>query len=156
MGQVTKALAAVPPAQVAAAVAAGQPVVAGAYTLEPDEVLVAAKEREGYAVAQEAGYTVALDTTVKPDLADEGLARELVHRLQTLRRDAGFEIADRITVNYAGDADVRRVMQRFADYVKAEPLAPELAEGQPVDDAHAETQNVDGREVTLAVRRVAG
>jgi isoleucyl-tRNA synthetase len=154
MGQVSKALAAVDPAAVAAAVAAGEPVVAGEYTLQPDEILVTAKEREGYAVAQEAGYTVALETAVTPDLVDEGLARELVHRLQSMRRDAGFEIADRIVVSYAGDNDVRRVMQRFAGYVSAEVLALELAEGEPSNGAYTERQNVDGREVTLAVRRL--
>jgi isoleucyl-tRNA synthetase len=152
-GEVGKALAALDPAVVAAAVAAGEPVVAGAYTLAPDEVLVTAKERAGYAVAQEAGYTVALDTTVTPDLAEEGLARELVHRIQTLRRDAGFEIADRITITYAGPDAVRRVMGRFAAYVQAETLALGLHEGAPRDGAHAERQSVDGLEVTIGVRR---
>jgi len=154
IGQINRALSAANPAAVAAAVAAGEQVSLDGYTLEPDELLVTAKEREGYAVAQEAGYTVALDTAITPDLADEGLARELVHRLQTLRKDAGFEIADRITVSYQGDEDVRRVMSRFADYVAVETLAVELKEGSAPDGAYAEQQKLDGQEVMLAVRRV--
>ncbi len=154
MGQVNRALAAAEPAVVAAAVSAGQRVVLDGFTLEPDDVLVTAKEKEGYAVAQEAGYTVALDTTITPDLADEGLARELVHRIQSLRKEAGFEIADRIVVTYAGDEDVRRVMTRFVDYVSAETLAVAVREGQPAEGAYAEAQNVDGREVSLAVQQV--
>ncbi|HZU77236.1 MAG TPA: DUF5915 domain-containing protein, partial [Dehalococcoidia bacterium] len=154
LGQINRALAGAEPAAVAAAAAAGRPITLDGYTLEPDEVLVTVKERRGFAVAQEAGYTVALDTAVTPELADEGLAREIVHRLQTLRRDAGFEIADRIVAYYAGDEDVRRVMQRFADYVAAETLAVELVAGEPVPGAYAERQSVDGREVTLGVERV--
>ena len=154
IGQINRALSAANPAAVAAAVAAGEQVSLDGYTLEPDELLVTAKEREGYAVAQESGYTVALDTAITPDLADEGLARELVHRLQTLRKDAGFEIADRITVSYQGDEDVRRVMSRFADYVAVETLAVELKEGSAPDGAYAEQQKLDGQEVMLAVRRV--
>ncbi|MHB8576567.1 MAG: class I tRNA ligase family protein, partial [Dehalococcoidia bacterium] len=153
MGKVAAALSALPPARVAAAVAADRSVVAGAYTLEPDEVLVTTKEKAGYSVTQEAGYTVALDATVTADLADEGLARELIHRLQSLRRDAGFEIADRITVTYSGDEAVRRVMARYADYVQTETLALGVTEGEAAAGAHVETQNVDGREVTLGVRR---
>ncbi|HEY7294359.1 MAG TPA: DUF5915 domain-containing protein, partial [Dehalococcoidia bacterium] len=155
LGAIRSALAEANPVEVAAWVAAGDPVQLDGFMLEPDEVLVTASEPPGYTVAQEAGYTAALDTTITPDLADEGLARELVHRLQTMRRDAGFEIADRITVTYQGDADVRRVMERFAEYAKVELLALDLCEGDPEPGAYSETQNVDGREVTLAVRRVA-
>jgi isoleucyl-tRNA synthetase len=154
MGQVSRALTALDSAEVAAAIAAGRPVVAGEYTLEPDEVLVTAKERAGYAVAQEAGYTVALDTRVTPELADEGLARELVHRIQSLRKDAGFEIADRIIVSYAGDSEVTGVMERFSGYVASETLAFEITQRPPSDGAYVERQNVDGREVTLGVQRL--
>jgi len=154
VGQVSRALAGAGGAAVAAAVAAGQPVVVGEYTLEPEDVLVTAKERPGYAVAQEGGYTVALDTAVTPDLADEGLARELVHRIQSLRKDAGFEIADRITVSYQGDDDLRRVMARFDSYVKAETLAVQVVAGEAGDGAHVERQTIDGREVTLGVQRI--
>ena len=154
VGQIARALATADAAAVAAAVNANQPITLDGFTLAPDEVLVTAKEKAGYAVAQEAGYTVALDTAVTSALADEGLARELVHRLQTLRKDAGFEIADRIAVTFAGDAEVARVLTGYAAYVQAETLALDLREGEPQPGAHAETQTVDGREVTLGVRRL--
>ncbi|HLZ69073.1 MAG TPA: isoleucine--tRNA ligase [Dehalococcoidia bacterium] len=156
IGLIRNALAAANPADVAESVANDAPVVLDGFTLEPDEVLVTASEPPGYTVAQEAGYTAALDTTITPELADEGLARELVHRLQTMRRDGGFEIADRISVTYRGDAEVRRVMEQYADYAKSELLALVLREGEPEPGAFSDTQNVDGREVVLSVRRVGG
>ncbi|MCJ7491114.1 MAG: DUF5915 domain-containing protein, partial [Dehalococcoidia bacterium] len=98
---------------------------------------------------------VAIDTNVTPALADEGLARELVHRLQTMRRNAGFDIADRITTYYQGGEDIRRVMAGFGDYLRQETLSRELVEGEPPADAHQEEHTVDGQRVRLAVRRAS-
>ena len=70
--------------------------------------------KPGFAAAEEAGYAVAVTTEITPELADEGLARELVRRIQEMRKSAGFEIADRIRLSYDGGADVARVMQRGA------------------------------------------
>ncbi|MFQ5880126.1 MAG: DUF5915 domain-containing protein, partial [Dehalococcoidia bacterium] len=103
--------------------------------------------------ALEASHAVALHPVMSQELIDEGLARELVRRLQTMRKNAGFDIADRIVTYYQGDDDFRRVLQKFGDYVRQETLSRELVEGPPPADAHAERHRVDGREVVLAVRR---
>jgi isoleucyl-tRNA synthetase len=109
----------------------------------------------GAALAEDdAGYAVGLDTNVTPELADEGLARELVHRIQSLRKSAGFEISDRIVVHYAGPERLRDVFATHGDYVREETLADELVEGGPTDGAHAEEQKIEGEVVTLAVARV--
>src|SRR5207244_11911886 len=108
VGRITQLLRAADPNAVAQAVRAGQKVALDGFELEPEEVLVEATAREGLAVVEEAGYAVALTTALTPELVDEGLARELVHRLQTMRRSAGFEIADWIRVTYDGDAPIRR------------------------------------------------
>jgi isoleucyl-tRNA synthetase len=109
---------------------------------------------EGAALADdESGYAVGLDTRITPELADEGLARELVHRIQNLRKAAGFEISDRITVHYGDSERLRGVLVNHATYVQEETLADELVEGSPPADAHVEEQEVDGRKVTLGVRR---
>ena len=109
---------------------------------------------DDYWVSLEGGYMVALDTTVTPELAEEGLARELVHRIQNLRRAARFEITDRIVSYYQGPPKVAEVMDKFADYIRQETLSEELAQREPEDGAHAETQKLDGEEVTLGVKRV--
>jgi isoleucyl-tRNA synthetase len=115
--------------------------------------LVNAVEREGYASAQEAGYVVVVDTDVPPELRDEGLARELVHRIQNLRRDAGFDISDRITTYWQGDEDVRRVIAAHEPYIKGETLSLVIEEAPPPDGAHREEQDVDGHGVVLGVVR---
>ena len=106
-----------------------------------------------YWVSLEGGYMVAVDNTITPDLAEEGLARELVHRIQNLRRAARFEITDRITTFFQGPASVWEVMQKFGDYIREETLSEELVEQEPGDGAHAETQKLEGMEVVLGVKR---
>ncbi|MCH7617205.1 MAG: isoleucine--tRNA ligase [Chloroflexi bacterium] len=118
----------------------------------PDDVLAAAGE--GHVLAEDdSGYAVAVDTRLTPELADEGVARELVHRLQNLRKAAGLEISDRI-VAYHGDSErVAAVLAAHGDYVRAETLADELVAGDPPDGATAEQVKIEGAEVTLAVRK---
>ena len=157
-GEVTaiqEALRRADPASVARAVASGTPVRVDGWELTAEEVLVSSVDREGYASAEEAGYVAVVATELTPELADEGLAREVVHRLQTMRRNAGFDIADRIVTYYKGEEALRRVMQRFADYVRQETLSLELVEGEAPPGAHVETHTLDGQEVTLAVQRRA-
>jgi isoleucyl-tRNA synthetase len=109
----------------------------------------------GAALAEdEAGYAVGIDTAITPELADEGLARELVHRIQNMRKAAGFEIADRISLYYSDAQRLRRVFADYGDYVREETLAEEIAEGRAPDAAYVEEQTVEGEKITFAVRRV--
>jgi isoleucyl-tRNA synthetase len=109
---------------------------------------------DGFTVAEdEAGYAVGLDTAITPELADEGLARELVRRIQNLRRAAGFQISDHIATYYQGPPRLRAVLQKHGDYVRQETLSEELTEGSPPEGAHAEEQKLDGEPITLAVLR---
>jgi hypothetical protein len=105
------------------------------------------------AAAQEAGYTAAVSTTITPELADEGMGREIVRRLQDMRREAGFDLADRITTWYVGDGDVVRVFGSYGDYIRGETLSTEIVAGDPPADAHRAEQDVEGTRVVLAVRR---
>ena len=108
-----------------------------------------------WSVSLQAGYMVAIDTTITPELADEGLARELVHRIQNLRRAAGFEITDRINTYYQGPQRIAEVMGgEHAGYIQQETLSDELVDGEAAEGAHAEHQKLDGMELALAVRRV--
>jgi isoleucyl-tRNA synthetase len=153
---IAKALQSMPEAelaQVARAAQDGRSVDIAGKTLEPDEVLVNGREKEGFASASEDGAVVIVSTEMTPELVQEGLAREIVHRIQNLRKDAGFEIADRIRTYYAGDGDLRDVMRRFDAYVRQETLSLEVEDAPPPPDAHAETASIDGREVTLGVVR---
>jgi isoleucyl-tRNA synthetase len=156
VGDLQRALAAADKAAVAKTAAAGRPVELDGFRLEPGELLVTTQGKPGYAAVEEAGYAAVVTTAITPELADEGLARELVRRIQEMRKNAGFDIADRIRLTYDGDADLARVMQDWGDYIAQEVLAHSVAAGPPEDGAYVEEQDVDGRKVRLAVRRSAG
>ena len=102
----------------------------------------------------EGGYVVGLDMEITPELADEGLARELVHRIQNLRKSAGFEIMDQIEAYYRGPERLRRAAERHANYVREETLSRSLVWDTFPSEAHQETIRLGGEEVTLAVRKV--
>ena len=106
-------------------------------------------------VSLEGGYAVAVDSQLTADLEEEGLAREVVHRIQNLRRDAQFELTDRIITYFQAPEDISNVMNgQFADYIRQETLTDLLAQGTLEDAAKTETVKLDGRELTLAVKRV--
>ncbi|MXZ92834.1 MAG: isoleucine--tRNA ligase [Chloroflexi bacterium] len=109
----------------------------------------------GYSANLESGYMVAVDANITPELADEGLARELSHRIQNLRKSARFQITDRIVTYYQGSDDVARVMATHGDYIRQETLSDDLLAQPPAEDAQSETAKVEGMEVTLGVCRVA-
>ena len=102
----------------------------------------------------EAGCLVAIDTRVTPELADEGMAREIAHRIQGLRRSAQFDLTDRIVTYYHGPEELGRVMQSHADYISQETLSEQLVAGTLDDAEGSDTQKVEGMEVTLAVKRL--
>ena len=114
----------------------------------------ALQQVDDYWVSIESGCLVAIDTRISPELAEEGLARELAHRIQGLRRSADFELTDRIVTYYQGPEEVTRVMRNHAAYISQETLSDELISGPLDDAAKSETHKVDGMEVTLAVKRI--
>ena len=151
VGRIQRALGQADTASIAAAASARQPVTLDGFDLQPEELLISVTGKPGYAVAEEAGYAVAVTTEITPALADEGLARELVRRLQELRKSAGFEIADRIRLSYEGDADIGRVMLAYSDYIRQETLAESIDAGAV--SGYSEEYNIDGRKVRLAVEK---
>jgi isoleucyl-tRNA synthetase len=164
LGPMRAALAALDPAMVAGTVAEGKPVFLTLpgedepLELAPTDLLVETQQREGYAVEQDRGVVVALDTTLTDDLRAEGLARDLVRLIQDMRKDAGFAISDRIHTSYLvssdGGADrLRAALARFGDYVKSETLSLDLAEGPAPEGSYAAVHTLDGAALTLAVRR---
>ena len=143
VARIRQALESADPAELAAQQLAGQPVVVGEYTLEPEEVLVTTRELEGFSVSSDAGYTVAVSTEVTPELLLEGQARELVHRIQNMRRDAGFDIADYITTYYTG-SNLDDLVGTHGEYIKQETLSLNLVCAAPPSEAFAAEQFFDG------------
>jgi len=155
--KVRSALAGLDPARVAEAVAAGLPVMleleGQSLALAPEAVLVQTQPAEGLAVAADKLATVAVDAALTPELKAEGLAREVVRRVQAMRKEAGFDIADRITTYYQAPAELRAVFESWAEYIQAETLTTRLAAEAPPEGAYIEDHKVDGQELTLGVKR---
>ncbi|MFO7635104.1 MAG: isoleucine--tRNA ligase [Caldilinea sp.] len=133
-------------------VAEGEP-----YAVAPEDVEVRVTPRAGFSVAQEAGYLVAVTTELDQALIQEGYARELVRRIQQLRKDAGLEISDRI-VTYIADSELMRdVLAHFGAYVREETLSVELVQLHPdqgdksPDHLPQATFDLDGKTVTVAI-----
>jgi len=103
--------------------------------------------------AEDGGSLVKIEAAITPELRDEGLARELVRRIQTMRKNAGFDIADYIVTYYQGSEELCRIMDTHGGYVRQETLSRELLAGPPPAGAHVEEQKIAGQVITLAVER---
>jgi len=116
------------------------------------DVTISAPTANATAQALPPSVTVELNTNIDQKLADEGMARELVHRLQTMRKQAGFDIADYIYTYYQGGESLKRIIEKHADYIKQETLSRDLITGIP-RDAYTESHKIAGEEITLGVKR---
>jgi isoleucyl-tRNA synthetase len=155
--KVRAALADLDPAEVASKVEGGEnihlemdgnPVI-----LSHEEVLVNTEPAEGLAVAADRFMTVAIDAVLTPELKAEGLAREIVRRVQAQRKKANFNIEDRIKTWYVTSGVLTKVFQTWGDYIKAETLTTELISGKPPGNAFVETHAVDGIEFTVGIKQ---
>jgi isoleucyl-tRNA synthetase len=95
-------------------------------TLEKSDVEITSQDIEGWLVASQGTLTVALDVTLTDDLKKEGIARELVNRIQNLRKDSGFELTDRIAVQFQKDEQIINAINKNLEYIKTETLTDEL------------------------------
>jgi isoleucyl-tRNA synthetase len=119
----------------------------------PEDVEVHMKAGEGLAFAEDRGYMAVIDTRLSDELVSEGLAREVVRRIQSMRRDAAFNVTDRITTRYQASDKIAKAIELFNDYIRTETLSEVLEVGESSEDFHNETFALDGENLTLGVRR---
>jgi isoleucyl-tRNA synthetase len=130
---------------------AGKSITVAGESLSLDDVVVARRPRPGVVVAADDRLSVALDTTVTPTLAREGLVREVVKVVQGLRRSAGLEVSDRITLSWTSDsARIREAMAEHGDWLAGEVLAVALA---PLPPGAGDSFEVDGETIEVAIAR---
>jgi isoleucyl-tRNA synthetase len=143
-------------AQIASRMRAGEPLRLGDFDLAAGDLLVSVDAADGWSAAEEAGYVALVDTRVTPELEAEGMARELVRRLQDLRREAGLEVTDRIRVTWRGDDAVGKVFAEHGPTIADEVLALSLdaGDGNGAVPGGASTEaDIEGHAVTLALQR---
>jgi isoleucyl-tRNA synthetase len=110
-------------------------------------------DKPGYIAVAEGDCWVAIATELSSELEAEGIARELVRRLQTMRRSAGLDISDHIFTYYEGGDSIQLVMTKCAEYIKQETLSRELVSGVPPDGSHTEKFRISGAEVSLGIKK---
>jgi len=123
------------------------------YVIAPEDVEVRSTPRAGYSVAQDGGYLVAVTTTLTPELEQEGNARELVRRVQQLRKDAGLAISDRITLYVADSAVTRALLAGFGPYVQEETLTTKLVQNGVPGEVEQVSFELGGGEVTVGLAK---
>jgi isoleucyl-tRNA synthetase len=128
------------------------------YEIYPDEVDVRAEARSGLTVASEGPYLAALSTELTPELVNEGLAREFVRRVQDLRKQADFDIADRIRLSVAATPGLSGAIRQHRDYIMNETLAVDLSlrpESDRLDGPASVSAEFDGEAMAVAIERSA-
>ncbi len=155
--QLRAALAHADPSWVASNVSAGLPtplhIEGETVELEPEEILVSTEPVSGLAVAADKYLTVGIDAALTPELKAEGLAREIVRRVQEMRKNAGFNIEDRITTCYQAEGSLAEVLDTWGEYIKAETLTTQLLDAPPPEGSYVGEHTIDGQKITLALKQ---
>ena len=121
--------------------------------LEKDDLLIEAAQMEGYISDSDHGITVVLDTNLTPELLEEGFVREVISKVQTMRKDAGFEVMDHIRVSMQDNDKVKEIVQKNETQIKSEVMADEIT----YDKAAGFTKewSINGEKVTLGVEKLS-
>ena len=122
--------------------------------LLPEEVEVSTKPKQGYSLAEENDVLVAVDVTITENLKKEGLARDIVRRIQNQRKEAGFNIADYIETYYEASPRLTEVFKDFGDYIASETLSKSLRNKQPPKEAHTASYKIEGEHLKIGLVRI--
>ena len=123
----------------------------GEVVLEKDDLLIDIAQTEGYVSESDNKITVVLDTKLTPELLEEGFVREIISKVQTMRKEAGFEVMDKITVFAKDNEKVINILNANADEIKSEVLATDIVTGST--DGYEKSWNINGEEVVMAVKK---
>ena len=119
--------------------------------LTRDDLLIDAAQVEGFASESDFGITVVLDTRLSDELIEEGFVREIISKLQTMRKDSGFEVMDHISVYVDGNEKISAIIEKNADEIKDEVLAVSIFDGKKCDNS--KEWNINGEKVFLGVTK---
>ena len=119
--------------------------------LTKDDLLIDMAQTEGYVSEADNTVTVVLDTTLTPELLEEGFYREIVSKIQTMRKEAGFEVMDKIKVTYDGSEKAEKVFAEYAEQIGQETLAVAVEKAEPA--GYVKEWKINGEAVTLGVEK---
>ena len=127
------------------------PEVDASIELSEEDLLIAMTQKEGYVTENDPSMTVVLDTNLTEELLEEGFVREIISKIQTMRKEADFEVMDQIAVYYQGSEKVNSIFTKNCDTIKKEVLATEITSGDQGE--YKKEWNINGETVTLGVSK---
>ncbi len=119
-----------------------------------DDLLISSDSAEGYVSASESGITVVLDVHITPELLLEGVQRELVSKIQSMRKEAGFNVTDRILVRYQAEGNALTVLETCAKELASDVLAESVTKEDPTGKGFVKELDVNGEKVVISVEKV--
>ena len=128
------------------------PAVDASIALTEEDLLISVARMEGYATEADNEVTVVLDTSLTPELLEEGFVRELISKLQTMRKEAGFEVMDKIRVSYLAGEKIRAIFAKCGDQIQKEVLAETVT--ADVLTGYQKEWNINGEKVILGVEKI--
>ena len=123
----------------------------GKINLLPEELLIDMSQKEGYVSQADHGVTVVLDTNLTLALLEEGFVREIISKVQTMRKEAGFEVTDHITVYEEGNDKIKEVMTKYTDEIKNDVLADDMC--LDAEGGYSKEWDINGEKVRLGVEK---
>ena len=120
--------------------------------LTEEDLLIETAQTEGYVSESDGETSVVLDTNLTPELIEEGYVREIISKIQTMRKEAGFEVMDKIVVYAHGNDKIQDVMKAHEDEIKSEVLADEMVLGET--DGYVKEWNINKEAVTMGVKKL--
>ena len=120
--------------------------------LEEADLLIDMTKKDGFESLSDRGVTVVIDKNLTPELIEEGNVREIISKIQTMRKDSGFEVMDNIKIAFAGNKTIEDIAQRNAEEIKDETLGVALSVNATL--ANAKEWNINGEKVTISVEKV--
>ena len=120
--------------------------------LTEEDLLIETAQTEGYVSESDGETSVVLDTNLTPELIEEGFVREIISKIQTMRKEAGFEVMDKIVVYAYGNDKIQDVMKAHEDEIKSEVLADEMVLGET--DGYVKEWNINKEAVTMGVKKL--
>ena len=120
--------------------------------LTEEDLLIETAQTEGYVSESDGETSVVLDTNLTPELIEEGFVREIISKIQTMRKEAGFEVMDKIVVYAHGNDKIQDVMKAHEDEIKSEVLADEMVHGET--DGYVKEWNINKEAVTMGVKKL--
>ncbi|MEG0325714.1 MAG: isoleucine--tRNA ligase [Cellulosilyticaceae bacterium] len=123
-----------------------------AIALTKEDLLISTAQKDGFMAQSEGGFTVVLDTNLTEELLEEGFVREIISKIQTMRKEANFEVQDHILVTYKDNAKIAEIMTRNNAEIASDVLANAVTEGD-LADGYTKAWKVNGEDVILTVKR---